>query len=67
MLLVTHDIDEALYLSDRLLILRGQPGEVVEEVIIEQSRPRSRGDQHLAQQKEEILHLLDITRVVNYK
>ena len=31
-LLVTHDIDEALYLSDRILVLRGSPAQVVREV-----------------------------------
>ena len=31
-LLVTHDIDEALYLSDRILILRGSPAQIVREV-----------------------------------
>ena len=31
-LLVTHDIDEALYLSDRILVLRGSPAQIVREV-----------------------------------
>ena len=31
-LLVTHDIDEALYLSDRILVLRGSPARIVREV-----------------------------------
>ena len=31
-LLVTHDIDEALYLSDRILVLRGSPAKIVREV-----------------------------------
>ena len=40
-LLVTHDTDEAIYLSDRILIL-GQPGEGIREeiVISEQNRTR---------------------------
>jgi len=61
MLLVTHDIDEALYLSDRLLILRGQPGELVEVVEVAEPRPRSRGSERLARQKQEILQLLHLT------
>lgn len=65
LILVTHDIDEALYLCDRLLILRGQPGELYQEVKVEQPRPRSRGDQHLAAKKEEILDILDLNRKVN--
>lgn len=32
MILVTHDIDEALYLSDRILILKERPAHIVEEI-----------------------------------
>ena len=60
MILVTHDIDEALYLCDRILILRGQPGEIYAEIKIEQEKPRSRSDAELALKKEEILSLLDL-------
>lgn len=31
-LLVTHDIDEALYLSDRILVLGGRPASIVKEI-----------------------------------
>ena len=58
MVLVTHDIDEALYLCDRLFILRGQPGELVKEVVIDTQRPRQRGDLHLAQLKAEVIEQL---------
>lgn len=61
MLLVTHDIDEALYLCDRLLIMRGQPGELAEVVTVAEPRPRSRGSEVLARQKNEILGLLHLT------
>ncbi|ASV66398.1 MULTISPECIES: ABC transporter ATP-binding protein [Cytobacillus] len=60
-LLVTHDIDEALYLADRIIILRGQPGELYQEIKIEKSKPRSRGDKDLAALKDEILQLLDLS------
>ena len=38
--LVTHDIDEATYLCDRIVILRGQPGEITSELTIKEQRPR---------------------------
>ncbi|MBU8880131.1 ABC transporter ATP-binding protein [Bacillus sp. FJAT-29790] len=60
-LLVTHDIDEALYLCDRIIILRGQPGEVYSEIAIDQPKPRARGDAYLGQLKEKIIHLLDLS------
>jgi len=40
-LLVTHDVDEAIYLSDRILILGGDPGKIVAEFsITEKDRTR---------------------------
>lgn len=63
MLVVTHDIDEALYLCDRILIFRGQPGELCEEIVIDRSRPRSRGDEELAKEKKRILSLLNLDKV----
>lgn len=60
MLLVTHDIDEALYLCDRILILKGQPGILAEVLTIKQSKPRDRTDTDLASIKAEILHVLDL-------
>lgn len=39
---ITHDIDEAILLSDRIYILGGKPGKIVDEIRIEESKPRSR-------------------------
>ncbi|WP_453992804.1 ABC transporter ATP-binding protein [Bacillus nitroreducens] len=58
MILVTHDIDEALYLCDRIIVLKGQPGEIYQTIQIKEPKPRSRGDVGLAQRKAEILTLL---------
>lgn len=38
---VTHDIEEAVYLSDRVLVLDGTPAQIVAEIPIESPRPRS--------------------------
>lgn len=40
--LVTHDIDEAVYLSDRVLIMSAHPGRIFKELKITQSKPRNR-------------------------
>ena len=37
---ITHDIDEAVLLSDRIYILGGKPGRIVDEIRIEEPRPR---------------------------
>ncbi len=39
-LFVTHDIEEAVYLSDRVLVLSARPSQVLEEVPIDLPRPR---------------------------
>ncbi|HSC85010.1 MAG TPA: ABC transporter ATP-binding protein [Pseudomonas sp.] len=48
LLLVTHDLDEAFYLSDRVLILGGNPSRVQRELAIPLSRPRDRRAVELA-------------------
>ncbi len=40
-LFITHDIDEAILLSDRIYILAGKPGKIVDEIVIEEKRPRN--------------------------
>lgn len=37
---ITHDIDEAILLSDRIYLLSGTPGRITDEIIITQPKPR---------------------------
>lgn len=37
---ITHDIDEAIILSDRIYIMAGTPGKIVKEIKVEQAKPR---------------------------
>lgn len=41
-LFITHDIDEAILLSDRIYLLTGKPGRVTEEIMIKEPKPRKR-------------------------
>ncbi|WP_122643388.1 ABC transporter ATP-binding protein [Luxibacter massiliensis] len=42
-LFITHDIDEAVLLSDRIYLLTGRPGRITEEIIIQEPKPRREG------------------------
>ncbi len=58
-LLVTHDVEEALLLSDRLLLLTARPARVRDTVsLAEWSRPRRRGAPRLVAERARLLALL---------
>jgi sulfonate transport system ATP-binding protein len=57
-LLVTHDIDEALYLSDRVLMLPTGGGPLLEELTVSTPTPRSRSDASLLPLKQAVLERL---------
>ncbi|MFT0861362.1 ABC transporter ATP-binding protein [Ancylobacter sp. G4_0304] len=55
MILVTHDVDEAIYLSDRILVMHANPGRIVDEVRVDLPLPRDRGSASFAAIKRRIL------------
>jgi NitT/TauT family transport system ATP-binding protein len=57
-LFVTHDIVEALILSDRIIVMSTAPGRVKSELTINLPRQRSRSDPELLKMYEEIIGLL---------
>lgn len=60
MLLVTHDIEEALVLSDLIIVMRGNPGQVYQEYQLDLPRPRKRTDFNFQHWKEQLLNALDL-------
>jgi NitT/TauT family transport system ATP-binding protein len=59
---VTHDIDEAIYLADRIVVLSRSPGRVAEIVGVTLSRPRdqiaTKADEAFARYREHLLGLV---------
>ncbi|EPJ91615.1 MULTISPECIES: ABC transporter ATP-binding protein [Pseudomonas] len=51
LLLVTHDVDEALYLSDRVLVMDNRPSRIRQELAVQLDHPRDRRDPLLARLK----------------
>lgn len=47
-LFITHDIDEAVLLSDRIYLLTGKPGRITGEIVVREPKPRS-GDFHVTE------------------
>ncbi|MGK2287059.1 ABC transporter ATP-binding protein [Pedomonas sp. V897] len=55
MLMVTHDVEEAVYLSDRILIMAPNPGRIRRIVEVDLPHPRERGSAQLHRLRDEIL------------
>ncbi|MCI3945583.1 ATP-binding cassette domain-containing protein [Pseudomonas syringae] len=55
LLLVTHDVDEALYLGDRVLVMGNRPGTITHELPVGLHAPRDRRDPLLARLKAQVL------------
>jgi NitT/TauT family transport system ATP-binding protein len=56
--MVTHDVDEAVYLSDRVIVLSARQGRILDDVLIDLPRPRSRGTADYEKCKSRLSSLL---------
>lgn len=60
-LFITHDIDEAILLSDRIYLLTGRPGRVTKEIIMEKPKPRKEdfttSEEFMGYKREILAHL----------
>lgn len=54
MILITHDIDEAIFLSDRILVLSDRPGVIRRDIRVDAPRPRDRSSYDFMKIRKEI-------------
>src|SRR4029077_16268863 len=59
MLLVTHDIDEAVYMSDRIVIMTPRPGRIEQIISVQMDRPRERSSPDSLPLRGDILETMD--------
>ncbi len=59
MIMVTHDVDEAVYLSDQVVVMTARPAKIERIINIDLPRPRLRGQVDFLQYRTKILEILD--------
>ena len=57
---VTHDVDEAVYLADKIVLLDKNPGKIAEVISVDLERPRKRESQEFLEIQESIVENLDM-------
>lgn len=54
MIMVTHDIEEAVYLADKIVVMSGQQGNIKEVISVSLPRPRDRGQAEFTSLREQL-------------
>ena len=56
--MVTHDVDEAIYMGTRVLVMDAHPGRVIADIPIDLPFPRDRGSREFVEYRIDILNKL---------
>jgi sulfate transport system ATP-binding protein len=60
--LVTHDVDEAAFLSDRVIIMTPRPGKIEDVIDIKLRRPRARNNEEILHLRARLLEILNFAK-----
>ncbi len=60
MVMVTHDVDEAIYMSDRVVVMAARPSKVEAVIDIDLPRPRARAQDTFQVYRSQILDILNL-------
>ena len=63
MLLVTHDVDEAIYMSTRVIVMAPRPGRIRADIPIELEYPRNRTGEAFVKYRNQIMDMLDFGKI----
>jgi ABC-type nitrate/sulfonate/bicarbonate transport system ATPase subunit len=56
--MVTHDVDEAIYMADRIVVMSTRPAKIEKVITVEIGRPRQRDDPDFLDLRAKILQIL---------
>jgi NitT/TauT family transport system ATP-binding protein len=62
-LLVTHDVDEALVLADRIIVMSARPARILADLPVPAPRPRAHDDARLSALRRDVLRLLGFDEI----
>lgn len=62
MIMVTHDVDEAIFMSNRVIVMAPRPGRIKKDVFIDMPYPRNRTSDEFMHYRKEIMEMLDFNK-----